>query len=162
MANHEVIRIESRLGGREVRTDRIIHFPRGIIGFEDRRSFTLLQIRENAPLLVLQSMDTPTLGLLVADPFVFIPDYSLHVGDTEQKLLKAESAADLAVLVTATIPPGRPEETALNLLGPILINHRAHLGLQIPQVDADGPARFFVRGTILEAGPSRTDAGNVS
>jgi len=141
--------IESRLGKREIRVDKIIHFPRGIIGFEDVHEFILLQIQENAPLLVLQSLEKPTLGLLVADPFVFIPDYTLHIGDAEQKLLQADSADELAVLVTATIPPGKPEETALNLLGPILINHRAHLGLQVPQIELGGPARVFVRSKML-------------
>ena len=150
MANQEMKIIESRLGKREIRVDKIIRFPRGIIGFEDVHEFILLQIRENAPLLVLQSLEKPTLGLLVADPFVFISDYTLHIGDAEQKLLQADSADELAVLVTATIPPGKPEETALNLLGPILINHRAHLGLQVPQTDMDGPARVFIRSKILE------------
>jgi flagellar assembly factor FliW len=150
MANQEVKIIESRLGKREIRMDKIIHFPRGIIGFENIHEFTLLQIQENAPLIVLQSIEKPLLGLLVADPFVFLPDYSLHIGDAEQKLLQAESAEELAVLVTATIPPGKPEETALNLLGPILINHRARLGLQVPQIDKEGPARVFVRSKMLE------------
>jgi len=150
MANQEIKIIESRLGKREIRVDKIIRFPRGIIGFEDTREFILLQIQENAPLLVLQSLEKPGLGLLVADPFVFIPDYSLHIGDAEQKLLQAESADELAVLVTATIPPGKPEETTLNLLGPILINHLARLGLQVPQIDTGGPARVFVRSKMLE------------
>ena len=51
----------------------------------------------------------------------------------------------LAVRATATIPPGKPEQTALNLLGPILINHRARLGLQVPQPENSMPAQFFVR-----------------
>lgn len=141
--------IESRLGRREIRVDKIIRFPRGIIGFEDIHEFVLLQIQENAPLHVLQSLEKTRLGLLVADPFVFIPDYTLHIGDAEQKLLQADNADELAVLVTATIPPGKPEETALNLLGPILINHRAHLGLQVPQIDMDGPSRVVVRNKML-------------
>ena len=151
MANQEVKIIESRLGRREIRLDKIIFFPRGIIGFEDMHEFILLQIQENAPLLVLQSIEKSSLGLLVADPFVFMPEYTLHIGDAEQKLLQAENAEELAVLVTASIPPGKPEETALNLLGPILINHRAHLGLQVPQIDMGGPARMFVRSKMLES-----------
>lgn len=125
-------------------TDKIIVFPRGLIGYEDKCEFTLLQIREGAPLLVLQSMEDPGLGLLVADPFSFVPDYTLRIGDAEQRMLKAQSSSDLAVLVTASIPPGKPEETALNLLGPILINHQARLGLQVPQVESSNPARVFV------------------
>ena len=145
MASDEVMMIQSRLGEREVRLDKVIHFPRGIIGFETAHEFTLLQIQENAPLLVLQSLEEPTLGLLVADPFVFLPDYNLTVSDAEQQILQAEGLEDLAVLVTATIPPGKPEETALNLLGPIVLNHRTRIGLQVPQVEKDNlPARVFV------------------
>ena len=145
MESVEVMVIQSRLGEREVRLDKVLHFPRGIIGFESARGFTLLQIQENAPLLVLQSLEDPTLGLLVADPFVFMPDYSLTIGDAEQQLLRAQSPEELAVLVTATIPPGKPEETAINLLGPIVINPRARLGLQGPQLESDKlPARVYV------------------
>ena len=144
MARHSTKVIHSRLGEREVDLNKVILFPRGLIGYEDMREFTLLQIREGAPLLVLQSMENPGLGLLVADPFVFLPDYNLRIGDAEHRTLKAESAADLAVLVTASIPPGKPEETALNLLGPILINHHARLGMQVPQVEGSTPTKVYV------------------
>lgn len=145
MTNQETTVIESRLGQRPIRLDKVIRFPRGIIGFEHLRDFTLLQIAEGSALLVMQSMEDPTLGLLVADPYFFMPEYSLSIGDAEQMLLKARSAEDLAVLVTASIPPGKPEETALNLLGPILINHRERLGLQVPQTENTEPARFYIR-----------------
>ncbi len=150
MAEHETKIIPSRLGMREVELDKVILFPRGIIGFEHLREFILLQIREGAPLLVLQSMEEPGLGLLVADPFPFVPEYNLRVSDADQRTLQADSAADLAVLVTASIPPGRPEETALNLLGPILINHKARLGLQAPQVENDkNPGRVYVHAKTV-------------
>jgi flagellar assembly factor FliW len=144
MARQKIAVVQSRLGEREVDLYKVITFPRGLVGYEDKRRFALLQIREGAPLLILQSMEDPALGLLVADPFAFIPEYSLRVGDAEQKLLRVASAADLAILVTATIPPGRPGETTLNLLGPILINHKARLGLQVPQTDGDTPSHVFV------------------
>ena len=156
MARNNTKVIQSRLGEREVDLDKVILFPRGLIGYEDMRSFTLLQIREGAPLLVLQSMENPGLGLLVADPFTFIPDYNLRIGDAEQRTLKAASAADLAVLVTASIPPGKPEETALNLIGPILINHQARLGLQVPQVEGQSPAKVYVHAREV------TQQGNAS
>ena len=150
MASEEVVVIQSRLGEREVRLDKVIHFPRGIIGFESARDFTLLQIQENAPLHVLQSMEEPTLGLLVADPFVFLPEFNLTVNDAEQQILQAEGVQDVAVLVTAAIPPGKPEETVLNLLGPIILNHRARIGLQIPQMGKDdSPSKVRVRMSEL-------------
>ncbi|MDR0826915.1 MAG: flagellar assembly protein FliW [Desulfovibrio sp.] len=144
MEKTEIKVIDSRLGRREVLLDKVIIFPRGLIGFERLREFTLLQIRDNAPLLFLQSMEMASLGLLVADPFAFIPNYSLTVEDAEQEILQAQKAEDVAVLVTASIPLGKPQETALNLLGPILINHQTRLGLQSPQSDRGGPAKFFI------------------
>ena len=146
MASDEVMVIQSRLGEREVRLDKVIHFPRGIIGFENAHAFTLLQIQENAPLLVLQSIEEPGLGLLVADPFTFLTDYNITIGDADQQILQAQGPQELAVLVTATIPPGKPEETAINLLGPIVINHRMRIGLQVPQMDSGNrPSKVFVR-----------------
>ncbi|MDR1946992.1 MAG: flagellar assembly protein FliW [Desulfovibrio sp.] len=142
--------IETRLGRREVLSDKVIRFPRGLIGFEGQREFSLLQIQENAPLLLLQSIEEPSLGLLVADPFVFIPEYSLTVDDAEQELLQAKSVEDIAVLVTASIPPGKPEDAVLNLLGPILVNHVLRLGLQAPQFDASGPSRVHVRSMAFQ------------
>ena len=38
-----------------------------------------------------------------------------------------------AVLVTVSIPAGAPEQAALNLTGPIVINYEARVGLQVPQ-----------------------------
>ncbi|MDR2124497.1 MAG: flagellar assembly protein FliW [Desulfovibrio sp.] len=143
-----MISIETRLGRRDVLADKVILFPRGLIGFEGQREFTLLQIQENAPLLLLQSMETPKLGLLVADPYVFIPEYGLTVGDTEQELLQAKNVDDIAVLVTASIPPGKPGDAVLNLLGPILINHTLRLGLQVPQFEGAGPPRVRIRSKI--------------
>jgi flagellar assembly factor FliW len=141
--------IETRLGRQAVDLDKIIRFPRGIIGFEDLKEFTLLQIRPDAPFLVLQSVDDPGLGLLVADPYGFLPEYTLKLGDAEQKMLRVEKREDLAVLVTVAIPPGKPEETVLSLSGPILINHAAKIGLQAPQTDMKGPAKLKLRTADL-------------
>jgi flagellar assembly factor FliW len=147
-ASGAVKSIETRLGGRDVPADKVILFPRGLIGFEGQREFTLLQIQENAPLLLLQSMETPALGLLVADPYVFIPEYRLTVGDAELELLQANNAEAVAVLVTASIPPGKPEDAVLNLLGPIVINHVRRLGLQVPQFECVGSPTVHIRSRL--------------
>ncbi len=136
--------IQTRLGRQKVALDKVLYFPRGIMGFEDKHEFTLLQLREGAPFLILQSMDDPRLGLLVGDPYSFIEDYPIRVGDAEQKLLRLRTIRQVAVLVTVSIPPGRPEKTALNLTGPILINHEARLGLQVPQTDGRFPSQYYL------------------
>lgn len=133
MAREKEIEIDTRLGRRLIDPEKIIHFPRGLAGFEDEHDFILLQLRPDAPMLILQSVGNPKVGLLVADPYSFLPDYSVRADDAEKKLLKISREEDASILVTVSIPPGVPQDAALNLTGPIFINHREHIGLQIPQ-----------------------------
>lgn len=144
MARKQEIEIGTRLGRRRIDMDKVIYFPRGLAGFEGMHEFTLLQIRPEAPLLILQSMDDSSLGLLVADPFSFKRDYRIKVSDAEQKLLRLKSVRQVAVLVTVSIPNGKPAEAVLNLSGPILINHQARIGLQAPQVESEEPAHLRI------------------
>ena len=144
------VEIDTRLGKQMVSLDRVIHFPRGLIGFENFKDFTLLQIREGASMLVLQSMDDPGLGLLVADPFSFMEKFSLRLSDAEQSLIKAENPEQVTVLATVHIPPGKPEETSLNLSGPILVNHETKLGLQVPQADPTQPCKLYLHQHTVE------------
>ena len=139
MARNKEIEIDTRLGRRCIDADKVIHFPRGLAGFENERDFILLQIRPDAPLLILQSVTTPVVGLLVADPYSFFDkSYAPQVSDAEKQLLSIESLDQAALLVTVSIPAGAPEKAVLNLTGPIVINFEGRVGLQIPQC-ADGP-----------------------
>ena len=133
------VEIGTRLGPRLIDLDKVVHFPRGIAGFEDEHDFIILQIRPDAPLLVLQSMSNPNLGLLVADPYIFLERVQVSVGEAELSVLQMPSIKGAAVLMTVTIPPGAPEKATLNLTGPIFINYAARIGLQVPQ-NIDGPA----------------------
>ena len=139
MARNKEIEIDTRLGRRCINADKVIHFPRGLAGFENERDFILLQIRPDAPLLILQSVTTPVVGLLVADPYSFFDkSYAPQVSEAEKQLLSIESLEQAALLVTVSIPAGAPEKAVLNLTGPIVINFEGRVGLQIPQC-ADGP-----------------------
>ncbi len=159
MARKNEVEIQTRLGLRTVDTDKIIYFPRGLAGFEGLHEFILLQIRPEAPFLVLQSMDRPEVGLLVADPYTFMQSYRIKVCDAEQSLLRIKNAEEVAVLVTVSIPEGKPEETSLNLVGPILVNHEKRVGLQIPQADSNLVAQYLIhQGDAIpqDAGEKKT------
>lgn len=127
--------INTRLGKRTISMDKVLYFPKGIIGFENHQEFILLEIKEESPFLMLQSLDDARVGLLVADPYSFTSDYEIKLGDAEQRILRLKNIRQVAVLVTVTIPPGEPDKTALNLSGPILVNYRARVGMQVPQID---------------------------
>lgn len=138
----KVIVIQTKLGEREVRRDSVVYFPHGLIGLDDKREFVLIPVRENSPFLLLQCVTDPGLGLLVADPFPFLPDYNVRLEQAEKKILRVETIRQIAVLVTVTIPRNRPEETTLNLSGPIIVNSKARIGLQVPQTDSKYPLHF--------------------
>jgi flagellar assembly factor FliW len=137
--------INSRIGRLEVDADRVIRFPRGLIGFEALRDFVLVEFKPGTPFHFLQSLELPSMGMMLADPFPFLPDYQIRLGAVEQKLLKVKSIRDLAILVSVTVPKGNPAETTLNLTGPICVNARKHLGLQAPQSESAFPPRVFLR-----------------
>ncbi len=136
------ITIRTKLGEREIARDSIIYFPHGLIGLDDKREFVLLQVRENSPFLLLQCVTDAGLGLLVADPYPFLPDYNVKLEAPEKKTLRVENIRQIAVLVTVTIPKDSPELTTLNLSGPIILNTKERLGLQAPQVDVKHPTHF--------------------
>jgi flagellar assembly factor FliW len=150
MEQNELI-IDTRLGPMNIDKGHVVHFPRGLAGFEGEHDFALLQIRPGSPMLILQSVTNSAVGLLVADPYSFLDSYSIYVGDAEQKLLKITSVEEAAVLVTVSIPPGEPEKAVLNLLGPIVINHKAHLGVQVPQ-QGNAPTQVNLCALNLVAG----------
>ena len=136
MARNKEVIIDTRLGQRSIDMDKVVRFPRGLAGFETERDFILLQIRPEAPLLILQSVHTPQVGLLVADPYSFLDKSYAPV-----QLLQLEDPAEAVLLVTVSIPVGVPEQAALNLTGPIFINHKVRLGVQAPQ-SVEGPQQI--------------------
>ena len=137
--------IISRLGEKRIDPGKVIYFPRGLVGFEESRQFTLIQICEESPFLLLQDIETPELGLIVTDPFAFLSEYSVKVSDSDAATLQASDIKNLSVLVTVSIPPGEPANTCINLSGPILVNRVAKRGVQAPQVDPRATSRVLLR-----------------
>lgn len=144
MGRKELV-ITSRIGKVNIDLDKIIKFPRGLIGFERYQKFILLQIKENSPFWLLQSIDNSRLGLIVTDPFLFYPEYSFVLTSVEEKMLKIKGRGDIAVLVTVNIPPNLPEETTLNLSGPIVLNKNLRIGVQIAIIDNQIPTHLKLK-----------------
>jgi len=162
MAKKQERVIQSRIGKLSIAPERVLHFPRGLIGFEHEREFTLVQIRDDSPFLILQSMNDPRLGLLVADPYSFLKDYDVVVGEAERKLLSIDNIRQVLVLVTVSIPHGRPEETTLNLTGPVVINMQSRTGLQVPQTDPKYPTRYQPGPADMPGGQGRPEPSGQS
>ena len=150
MAKKDERVVDTRLGRMVLPEDRVLQFPRGLIGFMEHREFTLIQVREDSPFMVLQSLNDPSLGLLVADPYTFMTEYEVVIGEADRKVLGIDTREQASLLVTVTIPQGMPERTTLNLSGPIVVNNQARIGLQIPQTDSRYPAHYTPGMALLK------------
>jgi flagellar assembly factor FliW len=137
--------INSRIGPLVVSADKTIRFPHGLIGFESLRDFALVEFKPGTPFHFLQSMELPGMGMMLADPFSFLPDYQIRLAAVEERILKVKSIRDLVILVSVTVPKGDPMGSTLNLTGPICVNVQERLGLQSPQVDLGVPAYVLLR-----------------
>lgn len=127
--------IESpRFGTLVVEPSRIIEFPRGMVGFEDLRRFSLFHPEGETPAyFILQSLDDPSVAFNVADPARFGFEHEIALSDAEAAEIQYDgteaSAANMAVVVMLTKEaPGVPLRA--NLKAPVVINLEARRGLQ--------------------------------
>lgn len=126
----------------EVDERQKIHFPFGILGFEQRKWYVLLDASQT-PFYWLQSLDDPTLAFVLIDPVVFRPDYVLEVAEEELQEILVENRDDLLVFAIVTIPENQ-ERISANLQGPLVINRRNHVGRQSITLNPSWKVKHFI------------------
>lgn len=117
----------TRFGTVEIAEDRVITFPKGLLGFQDQRRFCLLQPNDDACFFWLQCLDDPSLAFVVTDPVQFFPDYSVPVRAEQMEELKLKNIEDSQVLVIVN----KVGSTLTgNLQGPLVVNVNHRVGEQ--------------------------------
>jgi flagellar assembly factor FliW len=121
----------TRFGALALDPDRIIMFPRGLLGFADQHHYVLADIPGNdAVFKLLQSIDDVDLS------FVVLPLDRSEGPITGPDLVAARAAlaiddAALAVLAIVTLRADAPRvEFTVNLRAPLLIDTARRLGYQ--------------------------------
>jgi flagellar assembly factor FliW len=108
----------------------IITVLEGIIGFPTLVKYVLIQRPNDAPFYWLQSVDDPTMALVLVNPVLFKADYNPRLPESLSGQLLANDG-DITLFAIVTIPPGRPQEMTANLLGPLAINPKSRLARQV-------------------------------
>ena len=67
----------TRFGLVAIAEDRVISFPKGLLGFSECTRFCLLEPGADACFFWLQSLDEPGLAFVITAPSLFVPDYSV-------------------------------------------------------------------------------------
>jgi len=117
----------SRFGTLEVREDRIVNFPQGLIGLPWLKRFVLIDHRDT-PVKWLQAVDDPDIAFIVVSPEFIITDFSMGIDDSVRNYLEVEDETDLVIFVTMRV---KDNDVIANLKGPIVINSKNMKGIQV-------------------------------
>lgn len=118
----------TRFGTVEIAEDRVITFPKGLLGFSDQHRFCLLEPAEDSAFFWLQSLDEPGLAFVVTDPSFFVPDYSVPIRQEQMGELGLARLEDAQVFVIVN----KVDQTLTgNLQGPLVINTVTRSGEQL-------------------------------
>lgn len=109
----------SRFGTVDVSDDRVITFPKGLLGFGNHRRFCLLQPNDDACFFWLQSAEDPELAFVITDPNLFIQEYQVPIRSEQMEDLRLEKLDDAQVFV---IVNKVGEKLTGNLQGPLVVN----------------------------------------
>ncbi|MBN2298165.1 MAG: flagellar assembly protein FliW [Deltaproteobacteria bacterium] len=120
-----------RFGKIQVQENKVLSFPKGILGFSTSRKFILFPHTEGSPFFWLQSIEDGTLAFVVMNPQLVKHDYTVNIEEHVLKELNAKKLSELEVMCIVTIPHNQPQQMTINLLGPIVINAKQRCALQI-------------------------------
>lgn len=121
----------SRFGEIEIDKERIIQFTDGLIGFPDEKEYIVMEHRSDSPFMWLQSVSKPDLAFVIMNPFQVFPEYLKDISQEEENTLKPDNNETVMIFAIVTIPNGKPEESTLNLMGPVVIDPVTNKGKQV-------------------------------
>ena len=126
----------TRFGQVEVKSEDIVIFPDGLLGFPDCTRYTLIDEDRAAPFRMLQSLENPALAFVVIDPLVVRQDYHFNVTKEDLEQIKTDTTENLQVLSIVTMSRDIRDVT-VNLQGPLVVNPESKLGHQFVLIETD-------------------------
>ena len=109
----------------------LLHFPSGILGFQDIKDYIILDDEAGSPLKWLQAVDEPEVSFVMTEPSLFVSDYQVEIADQDGEELQVEDPDHLAVFVLITLPLDDKSLMTANLQGPIVINTKNYYAKQV-------------------------------
>jgi flagellar assembly factor FliW len=108
----------------------IFVFPWGMPGFDDLRSFIVLQLETQDQIVWLQSLDDVKISLPLGDPWTFFPDYEPKIPAFAKISLDLANPEDFTILAVMVGTDGGP--TFMNLMAPVIMNLKNRVARQVP------------------------------
>jgi flagellar assembly factor FliW len=141
----------TRFGDVEIAEDRVITFPKGLLGFSESKKYCLFEPAEDACFFWLQSLDDPALAFVVTDPSQFVGDYSVPIRPEQMADLGLERLEDAQVFVVVNKVD---HSLTGNLQGPLVINTVCRTGEQFVLAER----KWTTRHTLVQLAQQATVA----
>lgn len=111
--------------------DFIITFPAALAGFPDLTEFRCFEPEGKYPIKFLQSVARPEVSFTCVDAATVKPDYEVPLSAEDAEVLALEQPGDALVLALVVIPDGEPKRMTANLAGPLVLNAKTRVGVQV-------------------------------
>ena len=109
--------------------DMLVHFPKGIIGFEKCRRFLIVHDEEYEPFRWLIAVDENEIGFPVLNPFMVENEYDKELPHRlVKRLINAEKPIEIFNVVTLN---GEGGKVTINLKSPVIIDYDEKKGEQL-------------------------------
>jgi flagellar assembly factor FliW len=123
-----------KFGDIDIEEDSIVHFPKGIIGYEKHTKFALVKQEEYVPFYWLISIQGEEVSLPVLSPNIIDQKYGKKLKQFE--ILNIHSLNGACCLFCVVNLRRSGSGVTINLKSPIIINTNSKIGQQII-VDSD-------------------------
>jgi flagellar assembly factor FliW len=139
--------VSAKLGEIDYAPESVIHFKSGLIGLEHMQNFLLLEEEQFAPFGYLQSVDDPAFTLIVINPFLVDPLFSMEMLSEELESIGVHSTQDfmaLAIVILSSVP----ELITVNLKAPLLVNNTSKQARQVLMISE----KYGVNDPLIKSG----------
>lgn len=131
MLGGKVMKLETKYHGiLSYEESEVIHFPKGLLGFENLTKFIMMSVEENPLFTILHSIEDEEIGFVATSPFEVMANYEIKLSDNIIQGLSIKEEKEVLILSTVTLN-SKVENITANLKAPIVININRKLGEQI-------------------------------
>jgi len=132
-----------RFGSLEIEEKDVIFMVGGMLGFEDKSKYILLDHDKETPFKWLQSAEDPALAFVVMEPFLFYPQFEFDLSEEDVRELELEKPEQAQVFAVLVVPEDVKKITA-NLKAPIVINTYNKKGKQVILTSDRYPVKYYL------------------
>lgn len=136
----------AKFGEIEVDNELIFDFVVPIIGFDELKKYTIVDIKPDSPFKWLQSTEDMELAFPITLCSYFGIDYQFDIPDEEAEKIDIKNAEDVFVFNIVNIPNSNPQGATVNMVAPIIVNLANKKAMQTILKDTNFEVRHKLYG----------------